>query len=293
MAAEQYLFVSFRDNGQAGVYFALSEDGYVWTPLKDNRPVVTPQHSGMLMRDPFITRGPDRTYHLLWTTGWERKKTGQLTIGHAVSRDLVNWSTQQLVDIPLPGARNAWAPEMVWDAAGRKWIIFWASTIPGKFASTDATGDDGYNHRIYSMTTRDFLTFTKPAIYFDPGYNVIDATVVHDGARWIMVFKDERKNPLQKRLRTATSTSPCGPWRNISQPFTEDWVEGPSAIQIGKKWLIYFDHYMKPRFYGAYLTRDWKSFQEVSDRVRFPEEQRHGTAIAVDETEARRLTSLK
>ena len=31
-------------------------------------------------------------------------------------------------------------------------------------------------NRIYSATTKDFRTFTKPEIFYDPGYMVIDAT---------------------------------------------------------------------------------------------------------------------
>ena len=94
-----------------------------------------------------------------------------------------------------------------------------------------------------------------------------------------MVFKDERKNPLQKKLRLASATSPVGPWTNISEPFTTDWVEGPSVLKVGAEWLIYFDHYTKPHYYGAYRTRDWKTFEDVSPKVKFPEGQRHGTAV--------------
>lgn len=108
------------------------------------------------MRDPFLTRGP-RARHLVWTTGWNRAKSGSpLTIGHASSEDLRRWSPQQLIEIPLSTARNAWAPEIVWDPARRHWVIFWASTIPGRFPDTEGTGDTGYNHRIYSFSTKDF-----------------------------------------------------------------------------------------------------------------------------------------
>ena len=53
LACDWYLFTSFRRNGETGVYFAVSEDGRRWTPLKSNQPWITPQHAGMLMRDPF------------------------------------------------------------------------------------------------------------------------------------------------------------------------------------------------------------------------------------------------
>lgn len=286
MGADHYLFASFRGNGETGVYFAHSADGYRWTPLNNDQPVVKPRHPGMLMRDPHLAKGPGG-WHMVWTTGWTRSKEpgGKLTIGHAASPDLITWGEQQLIEIPLDGARNAWAPESVWDAKAKQWMIFWSSTIPGKFPDTEGTGDTGYNHRVYAITTRDFKTFTAPTLWFDPGFNCIDATLIQTGATWRMVFKDERKNPLQKKLRLASAPSPMGPWTNVTEPFTTDWVEGPSVFQLGAAWLIYFDHYTKPNYYGAYRTTDWKSFEDVSAKVKFPEGQRHGTAITLAPTD--------
>lgn len=67
-AKDWYLFTSFRKNGETGVFLALSQDGLQWTPLNNNQPWLKPQQAGMLMRDPFLTRGPDGTWHLLWST---------------------------------------------------------------------------------------------------------------------------------------------------------------------------------------------------------------------------------
>jgi hypothetical protein len=112
---------------------------------------------------------------------------------------------------------------------------------------------------------------------------------VRDGSRWIMIFKDERKTPLKKNLRLAFANSPEGSWRDISEPFTESWNEGPSAIRIGNEWWIYFDHYQKPQHYGAVRTRDWKTFEDVTDQVTFPPGQRHGTIVAIPEATALKL----
>lgn len=292
LAGDWFLFTSFRRNGETGVYFALSQDGKRWTPTHGGRAAIEPQQAGMLMRDPFLVQGPDGTYHLLWTWGWTRQQTGgRLKIGYASSKDLVEWSAQR--EIPIfenePTARNAWAPEAVWDAKRREWIVFWSTTIPGRFPGTGQTGDQGYDHRLYAMTTKDWTTFSAPRLWFDPGFNSIDATVVADGGRWILIFKDERRNPLQKRLRLAFADSPAGPWSGVTEPFTRDWVEGPSAIRIGDAWWIYFDHYAKPRHYGAVRTRDWKTFEDVTAELQFPEDHRHGTVIRIPERIAQRL----
>jgi len=88
-----------------------------------------------------------------------------------------------------PTARNVWAPEAAWDERRKEWVIFWATTIPGRFPDTEGTGDTGYNHRLYSMTTKDWKTFSEPMLWFDPGYNSIDSTVAKVGNRYIMVVQ--------------------------------------------------------------------------------------------------------
>ncbi|MBC7924780.1 MAG: glycosyl hydrolase, partial [Bryobacteraceae bacterium] len=189
-AADHFLFTSFRNNGETGVYFALSQNGQQWQPLNAGQAWIRPEQPGMLMRDPFLTRGEDGTWHLLWTWGWSRKDTGgDLKIGYSSSRDLVKWTTQR--EIPVfqnePTARNAWAPEAAWDAGQKQWIVFWSTTIPGRFPDTEGSGDAGYNHRLYAMTTRDWKTFSEPKLWFDPGFNAIDGTLAYDGKRYFLI----------------------------------------------------------------------------------------------------------
>jgi hypothetical protein len=294
LAADRYLFTSFRKNGETGVFFATSEDGKRWTPLNGNQPWIKPQHPGMLMRDPFLVQGADGMWHMLWTWGWNRKEMGgALKIGYTSSKDLINWSPQREIKVmeSEPQARNAWAPEAVWDDARKEWIIFWSTTIPGRFPNTEGTGDEGYNHRLYSITTKDWKKFTPAKLWFDPGFNSIDATLVKDGTRWIMVFKDERRSPVQKRLRLAFADSPAGPWRDVTEPFSKDWVEGPTVACIGEWWWIYYDHYTKPRHYGALRTQDWKNFEEMTPELGFPEDHRHGTVIKIPEAVANKLAA--
>ncbi len=295
-SADSYLFTSFRRNGETGVFFALSNDGRKWTPLNHNDPWIKPEEAGMLMRDPWLGQGPDGVWHMLWTWGWTAKEMGgKLKIGHASSKDLIHWSAQRALYVMEnePQARNLWAPEAVWDAGRKEWVVFWASTIPGRFADTEGAGDAGYNHRIYATTTKDWETFTPARLWFDPGFNTIDTTVVHAGSRWILVFKDERKTPLVKKLRLAFADGPAGPWKDVSEPFTGDWVEGPTVAKIGGEWWIYFDHYTEPRHYGAMRTSDWKNFEDMTSQVSFPADHRHGTVVTISAEVARSLVERK
>ncbi len=103
------------------------------------------------MRDPFLTRGPDREFHMVWTWGWHTQ-----SIGYAHSPDLVHWSEQR--EIPLMAAtKNTWAPEIYWDKSRSQWLIIWSSAIGGRQSG----------NRIYNAMTPDFRTFSKPELFFD------------------------------------------------------------------------------------------------------------------------------
>lgn len=292
-AKDWYIFTSFRGNGETGMFLALSEDGRHWTSLNGDKPWLKPESPGMLMRDPWLGKGPDGVWHLLWTCGWTRPKTGGLVIGHSTSKDLINWTTQQQIPVfrNEPKAMNAWAPEALWDSSAKEWIVFWATTISRSAPELKGAGEKSYDHRIYAARTKDWTTWEEAKLWFDPGFNSIDSTIVRDGERWIMIFKDERLSPLEKRLRLAFSSSPSGPWKDVSEPISGDWVEGPTAVRIGTEWWIYFDHYRAPQHYGALKTTDWKTFEDETEKVSFPSGQRHGTVAIIGEEVARTLQS--
>lgn len=286
-AEEVYLFSYFTGVGKSGLHLAWSTDGLRWEALAGGRPLLAPRVGRRLMRDPYIVRGPDGTFHLLWTThGLDRG------FGYATSPDLITWSEQRYIPImeDVPGAKNCWAPEMVWDAAAEQWVVFWSSTIEGKFPETLPAGDNGWNHRIYYSTTRDFQSFSPPQLFYEPGFNCIDATIVHDGARFVMILKNETRHPPAKNLCVAFADRLLGAWSPASPPFSPPgvWVEGPSVLRVGEWWYIYFDKYTLNQ-YGAMRTKDFRTFEDISDRFVYPAGMRHGTAFPVPEAIFRRL----
>ncbi|HMV85305.1 MAG TPA: GDSL-type esterase/lipase family protein [Blastocatellia bacterium] len=274
-----YLFSSFRGNGEDGLHLAWSDDGLKWQALNGDRSFLKPElgEKEKLMRDPCIAQGKDGTFHLVWTTGWRER-----SIGYSSSKDLIHWTLQQTIPVMMnePTARNAWAPELFYDEAGKQWLIFWATTIPGRFPDTDATGNNGLNHRMYFVTTQDFKTFSPTKLLYDPGFNVIDATIFKHGKRFVMVLKDERQYPVKKNLRLAFADKAVGPYSPAAETFTRDWVEGPTVLKIGNEWTVYFDRYRDHR-YGAVKSADLKNWQDVSDQLTFPKDFRHGTAFSV------------
>lgn len=188
-----------------------------------------------------------------------------------------------------PGTRNIWAPEICYEPEQQRWLVFWSSTIPGKFPETDHTDDDGYNHRFYGATTTEFRTFSPSRLLYNPGFNVIDATLLRAEGKYYLLFKDERKLPLKKNLRYAVADQPEGPYGPPSEPFTGDWVEGPSGIKIGNEYLVYFDHYAEPQYYGAVRSKDLRHWEDCSKEVFFPKGHRHGTVLRVAQKIAQSL----
>jgi hypothetical protein len=283
------LFSFFRDNGQAGLYLATSDDGLKWTEITPpGKSFIQPQLADKLMRDPCIALGPDGTFHMVWTCGWGKPAV----IGIAHSKDLINWSAQKALPVmeKEPDAKNAWAPEIFYDEAKRDWLIYWATTIPGRFPETENSGDN--NHRIYCTTTKDFTNYTPTRLFYDGGFNVIDATMLHARGKFYLVVKDETKFPVQKHLRLAVSDQADGPFSKAGPAITGDWVEGPSAIQLGDEFFIYFDHYGKPQYYGATKSSDLAHWQDISTQVSFPKGARHGTVLKVPGQIVRNLQNL-
>lgn len=282
-----YLFTSFRGNGEDGLHLAISRDGLLWTALNQDRSFLKPElgSNERLMRDPCVAVAADGTFHMVWTTGWREK-----TIGYSSSKDLIHWTEQQAIPVMAheATARNSWAPELFFDEAKKQWLIFWATTIPGKFAETEATGNNGLNHRIYFVTTTDFKTFSPTKLFYDPGFNVIDSTIFKHGKQFVMVLKDERQNPVKKNLRLAFADKAEGPYGPAAEPFTRDWVEGPTALKVGNEWIVYFDQYRDHR-YGAMKSLDLKKWEDVSVKLSFPKDFRHGTALKISAAVAEKL----
>jgi hypothetical protein len=79
-------------------------------------------------------------------------------------------------------------------------------------------------------------------------------------------------------IRGAT---PEGPWGVASPALTGNyWAEGPTAIKVGGEYRVYFDKHMLNAI-GLVRSRDLKTWEDVSDQVRFPADARHGCILAV------------
>lgn len=286
-----YVFCYFNNNGKDGLHLAYSNDGYKWTALNKDSSLLKPMVAkDKLMRDPCIIRGADGLFHMVWTVSWNDKG-----IGYASSSDLVHWSEQQFIPVMAheDSARNCWAPEITYDKKKKQYMIYWATTIAGKY-KTDTAVERGYNHRMYCVTTSDFKKFSKTKLLYDKGFNVIDATIVPDGNRFVMFLKDETPRPPQKNIKVVTSKKLTGGFAAPSTPpITGNyWAEGPTVLRMGDKWIVYFDKYREHK-YGAVQSTDLINWTDVSDKIVLPKGIRHGSIFRVSNAELQPLLALR
>lgn len=145
-----YLMVYHKDQDH-GLHMAVSYDGYEWTSLKNDKPIIAGDTIAMQkgIRDPHIFRAPDGDFYMAMTdlhiygkregyrtTEWERsgEKYGWGNNRGLVlmkSHDLVNWQRTNL-DFSKLGVIDGddwgevacvWAPEIVWDYEEGKLMV--------------------------------------------------------------------------------------------------------------------------------------------------------------------------
>lgn len=276
---EVYLFSYFKGNGEDGLHLAYSTDGMKWKALNSDKSFLAPvAGKDKLMRDPCIILGSDKVFRMVWTVSWNEKG-----IGYASSPDLIQWSEQRYIPVMEhePGARNCWAPEVFYDKPTKQYIIFWSTTITGRFPETETTGDSGYNHRMYFVTTNDFVSFSKTQLFYDQGFNVIDGTLAKRMNEYLLFLKDETRNPPQKNIRLARSKNLASGYGKPSMPLTGNyWAEGPTVLKKGNEWIVYFDKY-RDHTMGAVKSTDLVHWEDISALINFPEGTRHGTVFTV------------
>jgi Arabinosidase BT_3657-like, N-terminal len=291
------LFTYFLGDGD-GLRMAYSRDGYKWTPLRNGDLFLKPEVGSKQMRDPSLVEGRDRRFHLVWTSGSNDKG-----FGYSSSKDLINWSEQRF--IPVNEKLNATytrAPEIFYDRKPKLFYIIWSATIPGLFPETDKDGEQ--NNRLYYVTTQNFVDFSQPKIFFNPGFNCIDGSLIEANGKYQLIFIDDRTD--FKTIRISTAEKLDGQWTVPTEPITTlNGIQGPSGVKVGNDWLIYFDHHLSnqtsgqnsgqpsgetsgqpsSQTSGALRSRDFRQWEDVTNQISFPKDMKQGSVLRVtDET---------
>lgn len=321
--ADHYLFAYFtsanEDDGEQ-VRFARSQgrNALRWEMLNAGKPLIKSSVGTEGIRDPFLVRaaglqGESSKFYLLGTdlnihkmeseTAWSQALLhGSRSIVISTSNDLVCWSSPRIVEVLPKGFGNVWAPEAVFDEEKQKYFVFWASTsISNKSVPS--------HNRMLAAWTKDFVTFSEPFTWVDPGWSVIDATLVRSGSYWYRVIKDER---------SSTSTLPGAKFltiersqilENLEYEFVSEAVgsldpedgriplrqgEGPILVWSVEQslWYLFIDEYTL-RGYVPFqspdlLTNEWS----MSRDYELPSTMSHGSILAISYKEWQSLEKL-
>ncbi|GAB2738295.1 family 43 glycosylhydrolase [Streptomyces bullii] len=307
-----YLFAYFTGEGTADgeqIRYALSRgnDPLHWRELNAGKPVLSSTIGEKGLRDPFVLRSPEGDKFYMIATdlrmyrnssgSWDHvQRHGSKSIMVWESTDLVHWTDQRLVKVAPDNAGNTWAPEAYWDDELGAYVVFWASKL---YAADDPDHKGStYNKMLYA-TTKDFRTFSEPTVWNDPGYSVIDSTVVKHKDTYYRYTKDERD---------PTSSSPCAKFitgekstnlTSTTYDFVSDCIgsgamdrgEGPTVFKSNteEKWYLFIDEY-GGRGYLPFETTDLDSGKWTpSTDYQLPASPRHGTVLPVTQEEYDRL----
>lgn len=267
-----YYMAYFKDEVQK-MFLAGSRDLLIWEEMNEGKPVLDMESSGLIVRDPFLLHDRQGRYHVFFTTQWFGK-----TIGHAVSENLKDWS--EPVQITLfqnnEDVYNCWAPECFWDEERAEFCLIWSSS----FKSQNSKHED--SNRIWYATSKDLKKFTEPRIFFDPGYPVIDASVIKKGKEYFMAFKDERDfnapGSMYSAVRTAIAEDAHGLYTQISPILTGWRSEGPMLLWENGQFYIFYDAFGMHRYEGI-TSRDFIHWESITDKMNFPAGCKHMSIV--------------
>jgi hypothetical protein len=227
-----------------GLHLAVSRDGLQWMPLNQNNPVVTPTQGAGGLRDPFIMRKQDGTFVILATdlkgTDWSYNSQYIHVWDSTDLRSLTGYRRLKLHDM----VTHSWAPEAYWDAGRGQYAILYSSV-----------NSSGHNVIMVNYTT-DFRAASAPQVFFDPGYDVIDANmVVGVGGVNYMYFKN---NGRQQLVGTRSTSLNPGSFTIFGTPVAHGGTEAPTIVKslTSNTWYLWGDTYNPNGIFYAWQTTD-------------------------------------
>ncbi len=289
-----YLFTYFNSNDPKDeqICYAISDDGYNYTPLNHGLPVIESDTIALTqcVRDPHILRCEDgKTFYMVATDmrsalGWSSNR-GMVLLK---STDLIHWQ-HSTVNFPTRYTKawknviRVWAPETIYDHKAKKYMVFYSlrTSDPGSF-------DKIY----YQYANSDFTDLEgEPRWLFDAGNATIDGDIVYNEADQLyhLFYKQESGRGIYQAVARQLTDR----WQmvdgNVEQ--TKEAVEGVGVCRAidGKSWIIMYDCYGSGH-YQFCRSEDLKTFQFVQNtETKGKFTPRHGTIIPITRAEKERL----
>ncbi|MCH5175233.1 MAG: family 43 glycosylhydrolase [Prevotellaceae bacterium] len=289
-----YLFTYFNSNDPKDeqICYAISDDGYNFTPLNHGLPVISSDTIAytQCVRDPHILRCEDgKTFYMVVTDmqsnhGWSSNRGIVLL----KSTDLINWQ-HSAINFPTRYTKawknviRVWAPETIYDHVAKKYMVFYSLR----------TSDPGsYDKIYYQYANEDFTDLEgEPKWLFDAGNATIDGDIVYNDADQLyhLFYKQESGRGIYQ----AVAKNLTDKWEkvkgNVEQ--TKEAVEGVGVCKSidGSSWIIMYDCYANGH-YQFCKSNDLKTFEFVQNtETKGNFTPRHGTMIPITQAEKDRL----
>lgn len=311
-----YLMVYHKDADHS-LHMALSRDGYNWTALNGDAPIVRgdtiAQQRGI--RDPHIYRGPDGAYYIVATdlhlfgqragyrdTEWERngKKYGwgnNRALVMMKSHDLIHWThTSFRIDKAFPTHFGdigcAWAPETIYDPEEGRLMVYFTIRATGQ----------GRTKLYYAYANDDFTRLvTEPQLIFeypDEKIQVLDADIIPmpDG-RYCMTYCAQ-ENPGGIKMAISDHINRGYVYQPQQIDSERGACEAPTMYQLidENRWILMYDIFsIRPHNFGFMETTDFKTFTPLGHfgegvmQMNGCVSPKHGAVTQITEKEARRL----
>ena len=298
-----YLFTFFPSNSDENIYYAVSDNGYDYTVVNQNKAVISAKDITVMggLRDPHILRGEDGRFYMVATDmrcelGWSSNRG--MVLMH--SDDLVTWQTST-VHFPtryagtyFANVTRVWAPETIYDPVAKKYLIY--------FSILTNDGVVPYDKVFYAYANEDFTDLEGEPIYFyDRGGATIDMDIVfneNDGL-YHAFYKNEGAGGICQ-VTASSLTAPAGeegsqwgaPSGTLQQ--TTEAVEGAGIFRLinSDDWILMYDCYMNGHYQFCSSPDLFQFTFRKNTTTQGAFTPRHGTVIPITEDEYQILKLL-
>lgn len=256
---DHYLFAYFTGTSKEGqtIHLAVSEDGYNYTALRNNEPVIIPSKGVGSVRDPYIWYNEQDNYYYIIATDLDFTDTDSNYSDNSQSfiiwrsKDLINWYDETFIDVnamahligDTRNMINVWAPQILWD--GSAYVVYF--TLRCNATANDGTGWN--NMQIVYLKTSDLLdknAYYEYGVIYDNHNQIIDADIIQNPADglWYLFHKNEDwdyDTPTTdlKTIFYVVSENATGPYTNIHPVTGENLDTSGDTSGISRGYRVY------------------------------------------------------
>lgn len=302
-----YIFVHFREKTTVDgeqVYFSVSKDGYNFEMLNSGKPILTCDKGEGGCRDIELVRMQDGSFVIIATDlcivnriekdgslDWGKiNRSGSKCFSVWRTKDLVNFSEQEIIHMGRDDFGCLWAPEVYYEKDTDEFFIHWGSTVQ----------ESDYKHMsIYGCKTKDFKTFTKPEMFFDKTTEILDSHIIKIDDKYHLFYKNAH-NPSGNMH--AVSDSLFGEY--VNDDAFEAYMqtldgpgsyEGPTTYKLPDgRWCLMLDFFgceKEKMGFVPFVSEKVGSteFKMAKEEFSFPYGFKHGGVREITDAEYERL----